>query len=56
MIRNGNSQMPAFNLDGNEEEQLVEFLRLVDQTGKADPRATTVSWSGMINPTQDESR
>lgn len=50
MVRSGTSQMPAFELQENEEDALIEFLHAVDQTGTSDPRRFRILGSGMIEP------
>lgn len=49
MIKSGSATMPAFtSLSDKEIEQLTEFLRAMDASGKADPRNFTATCSGDI--------
>lgn len=43
----GNALMPDFDLPEDEMQQLLEFLKAVDQSGSADPRNFTVLPNGM---------
>lgn len=47
-VKNGTAIMPKFNLEENELEALVTYLKEIDATGKADPRTFTITTNGMI--------
>ncbi|MBX7204303.1 MAG: cytochrome c [Bacteroidia bacterium] len=48
MIKNGTKTMPAFKMTETEIEKVTEFLRCMDQSGKADPRNFKATVSGDI--------
>jgi len=48
MIKNGTKTMPAFKMTEAEIEKVTEFLRCMDETGKADPRNFKATVSGDI--------
>jgi nitric oxide reductase subunit C len=48
MVKTGTKQMPAFNIPENELSDLIEFLRSVDASGKADPRNFKTNDFGLI--------
>lgn len=47
LLSSGNALMPAFDLREEEMQQLLEFLKAVDQSGSADPRHFTALPNGM---------
>jgi len=49
MLKSGTAQMPAFELDKEEWENLLQFLKSTDASGTADPRKFTIQADGMIN-------
>ena len=49
MVMSGSKVMPAFQLSEVELTSLVNFLKSVDATGKADPRTFNIHGSGMIS-------
>ena len=49
MIASGTAQMPYFSLNENEYNQLVEFLKMTDASGTADPRNFKIEMSGMTS-------
>jgi nitric oxide reductase subunit C len=52
MMRSGNETMPAYHLSEEEEQQLIAFLKSVDQTGKSNPLQFDVLPSGQIKQKQ----
>jgi nitric oxide reductase subunit C len=48
LIKSGNKQMPAFDISDTETDMLIEFLKLTDASGIADPRNFTSDHFGMI--------
>lgn len=48
MIKSGVKQMPAFDMTDEETNNLIEFLKSVDASGKADPRNFVITNDGMI--------
>ncbi len=48
MLRSGIKQMPAFQLNEKEFDELITYLKTVDQSGVADPRRFTILKTGMI--------
>ena len=48
LVKYGVKQMPACNMSKNELDNLVEFLKSVDASGKADPRNFNITRTGMI--------
>lgn len=53
-IIGGTNQMPAFPLNEVEIKQLVEFLKMTDASGYADPRTIKVELYGMIRTKNDK--
>jgi nitric oxide reductase subunit C len=49
-VYGGTSQMPPFALNDSEMVSLIEFLKLTDASGNADPRNFIVQQDGMIKP------
>jgi len=49
VIRTGSIQMPSFNLSEDEKIDLIEFLKLTDASGQADPRSFESHFTGMIS-------
>ncbi|MFA6260019.1 MAG: cytochrome c [Bacteroidia bacterium] len=48
IILGGNKQMQGFKLSEEEQHQLMEFLKVADQSGSADPRKFRIESDGMI--------
>ncbi len=48
MVKSGSKQMPAFNLQKNENDNLIAFLKATNASGTADPRTYTAHFNGMI--------
>jgi len=48
LVKSGVKQMPAYSLSESELNSLIEFLKSVDATGKADPRLFRITPTGMI--------
>ena len=48
MVKTGTKQMPAFNLSDKEIDELIEFLKSTDVSGKSDPRSFEKNNFGMI--------
>lgn len=48
LIKSGTKQMPAFNLTDHEMNSLIEFLKSIDASGKADLRNFSIDNFGMI--------
>ena len=48
-LQSGNTTMPNFHLNESEMAELISYLKLVDQSGKADPRKFTINRNGTIN-------
>lgn len=54
LIKTGTKQMPAINISENETQDLIEFLRSTNASGKADPRSFKKNIFGMIE--KDETK
>lgn len=48
-VAGGTAQMPAYKLAEDEMQLLIEFLKMTDASGKADPRTYALEWHGMIS-------
>lgn len=48
LFKGGIQQMPSFNLSQQEEKELIEFFKMTNASGSADPRDYTFFPSGMI--------
>lgn len=48
MIQAGTPQMPSFNLNIDEQSELIEFLKSTDASGIADPKSYKPLINGMI--------
>jgi nitric oxide reductase subunit C len=48
MVQNGSITMPAYKMSKTEIEKVTEFLRCMDETGKADPRTFKATETGNI--------
>lgn len=48
MFQGGLKQMPKFDLNEQEEDLLIEFLKQCDESGNADPRNYKIFTNGMI--------
>ena len=46
----GTNQMPAFSINDSEMVQLIEFFKMTDASGQADPKLFTIQKDGMIHP------
>lgn len=47
MLKNGVKQMPAFRMPEEDIQNLLEFLKSVDASGKSDPRTFHTTYTGM---------
>lgn len=47
-FKGGTKQMPIFDLNEFEEKCLLSFFRVLDETGKSDPRTFKILTNGMI--------
>lgn len=47
-LKTGTVVMPNFKLSEKEIQELMNYLKNIDQTGKADPRTFTISYNGTI--------
>lgn len=47
-LRKGTIVMPDFKLSEKEIQELLNYLKNIDQTGKSDPRTFTISSNGTI--------
>ncbi len=48
MVKSGTKQMPSFTVPDKKMKELIEFLKSVDASGKADPRTFETNKFGMI--------
>jgi nitric oxide reductase subunit C len=48
-LQNGNTTMPNYHLTATEIQELIDYLKSVDITGKADPRKFTINNNGTIH-------
>ncbi len=48
IISSGTKQMPSFNLRADEKKQLLDFLKMANASGIADPRNFNTQMNGMI--------
>ncbi len=48
-LQTGNTTMPNYHLSESEIQELTDYLKCVDQTGKSDPRKFTINANGTIN-------
>jgi nitric oxide reductase subunit C len=48
-LQTGNTTMPNYHLSEIEIQELTDFLKSVDQTGKSDPRKFLINPNGTIN-------
>jgi nitric oxide reductase subunit C len=49
ILRGGTNIMPNMDLTDSEIEELLAYLKDVDQSGKADPRTFTINTNGTIH-------
>ncbi len=47
-VKSGTETMPSFHLTGEDMHALLEYLKDVDASGKADPRTFTINKNGTI--------
>ena len=47
-LKNGTNVMPDFHLNEKQTTELIEFLKNVDASGKADPKTYTTNYDGTI--------
>ena len=52
IVNTGVKQMPACNIKEEDLNNLVEFLKSVDASGKSDPRNFNTTTTGMIEPNE----
>ena len=48
-LQSGNTTMPNYHLSEAEIQELTDYLKSVDQSGKADPRKFSINTNGTIN-------
>jgi nitric oxide reductase subunit C len=48
-LKAGNTTMPNYYLSDSEIQELTDYLRSVDKTGKSDPRKFSINANGTIN-------
>jgi nitric oxide reductase subunit C len=48
-LKAGNTTMPNYYLSDSEIQELIDYLRSVDKTGKSDPRKFSINANGTIN-------